>query len=66
MVYFPVFSWSTKEIEFDAVAASGEVIVFASSEHVETADVHSGDATLVLPPQRLYIETMMPFAFSLL
>ena len=52
------FLEDTKEIEFDAVASNGEVIVFAISEHVENAGVHSGDATLVLPPQRIYIETL--------
>ncbi|MFQ5677412.1 MAG: carbamoyl-phosphate synthase large subunit, partial [bacterium] len=52
------FLEDAKEIEFDAVASNGEVIVSAISEHVENAGVHSGDATLVLPPQRTYIETM--------
>ena len=52
------FLEESKEIEFDAVACKGEIIVFAISEHVENAGVHSGDATLVLPPQRLYIETL--------
>ena len=47
-----------RELEFDAVASNGEVIVSAVSEHVENAGVHSGDATLVLPPQRTYLETV--------
>jgi len=47
-----------KEIEFDAVARNGEIIAHAISEHVENAGVHSGDATLVLPPQRTYLETI--------
>merc|ERR1719174_158015 len=46
-----------KEIEVDAVADSGQVINYAISEHVENAGVHSGDATLVLPGQSLYVET---------
>jgi carbamoyl-phosphate synthase large subunit len=47
-----------KELEMDAVASNGEVVAFAISEHVENAGVHSGDATLVFPPQRTYLETM--------
>ena len=47
-----------KEIEIDAVAADGELVAYALSEHVENAGVHSGDATLVLPPQRLYLATI--------
>ncbi|PIS02191.1 MAG: carbamoyl phosphate synthase large subunit [Chlamydiae bacterium CG10_big_fil_rev_8_21_14_0_10_42_34] len=47
-----------KELEIDGVAKHGEVIVSAISEHVENAGVHSGDATIVLPPQRLYLETI--------
>jgi len=46
-----------KEIEIDAVAKGGEMIAYALSEHVEFAGVHSGDATMVLPPQRTYLET---------
>merc|ERR1719174_606828 len=46
-----------KEIEVDAVADNGQVINYAISEHVENAGVHSGDATLVLPGQKLYVET---------
>ncbi len=51
------FLTNSKEIEFDAVAKNGEIAAFAISEHLENAGVHSGDATLVLPPQRTYIET---------
>ena len=47
-----------KEIEIDAVAARGELLAFAISEHIENAGVHSGDATMVLPPQKLYLETI--------
>ncbi len=47
-----------KEIEIDAVAKDGEVLIYAMSEHVEFAGVHSGDATMVFPPQKLYVETM--------
>jgi carbamoyl-phosphate synthase large subunit len=47
-----------RELEMDAVACRGELRVWAISEHVENAGVHSGDATLVLPPQRTYLETM--------
>ncbi len=49
---------NAKEIEFDAVAQDGEIVVYAISEHVENAGVHSGDATLVFPPQRTYQETI--------
>lgn len=49
---------SAKEIEIDAVAKDGEMIAYAISEHVEFAGVHSGDATIVFPPQKLYIETI--------
>jgi len=52
------FLTEAKEVEFDAVAKNGEVIEYAISEHVEFAGVHSGDATLVFPPQRLYLETV--------
>ena len=58
---FPVvvsqFMTDTKEIEFDAVAQNGEVVEYAISEHVEFAGVHSGDATLVFPAQKIYFET---------
>ncbi len=47
-----------KEIEIDAVAAGGELVAYAISEHVENAGVHSGDATMVLPPQKLYLATI--------
>lgn len=49
---------NAKEIEFDGVAKDGKVVLYAISEHVENAGVHSGDATLVFPPQRTYIETL--------
>ena len=52
------FMQRCKEIEFDAVADHGEVIAYAISEHVEFAGVHSGDATIQFPPQKLYIETV--------
>ena len=52
------FFENTKEIEVDAVASCGEVITLAVIEHVENAGVHSGDATLVFPPQRTYLETI--------
>jgi carbamoyl-phosphate synthase large subunit len=52
------FESNSKEIEVDAVADAGEVVLWAISEHIENAGVHSGDATLVLPPQKLYIETI--------
>ncbi len=52
------YQTNSKEIEFDGVANDGKVAAFAISEHLENAGVHSGDATLVLPPQRTYIETI--------
>lgn len=52
------FIENAKEIEVDAVARDGEVIAYAISEHVEFAGVHSGDATIVFPPQKLYVETI--------
>ncbi|MBU2491716.1 MAG: carbamoyl-phosphate synthase (glutamine-hydrolyzing) large subunit [Bacteroidetes bacterium] len=52
------FLENAKELEFDGVASKGEIVCFAISEHVENAGVHSGDATLVLPPQRTYLETV--------
>ncbi len=52
------FIMNAKEIEFDAVADHGRVKVSSIVEHIENAGVHSGDATMVLPPQRLYIETI--------
>jgi carbamoyl-phosphate synthase large subunit len=51
------FVENAKEIEVDAVAKDGKIVVYAIAEHVENAGVHSGDATLVLPPQRTYIAT---------
>jgi carbamoyl-phosphate synthase large subunit len=51
------FFEDTKEIEMDAVARNGEIIAYAISEHVEFAGVHSGDATMLFPPQKIYVET---------
>ena len=48
----------SKEIEMDAVAQDGEIVAYAISEHIEYAGVHSGDATIQFPPQKLYIETV--------
>ena len=52
------FIRDAKEIEMDAVAQDGEIKLYAISEHVEYAGVHSGDATIQFPPQKLYVETM--------
>ena len=52
------FETHAREIEVDAVADGGELVLWAISEHIEDAGVHSGDATLVLPPQTLYIATI--------
>jgi carbamoyl-phosphate synthase large subunit len=52
------FITEAKEIEVDAVANNGELFCYAIAEHVENAGVHSGDATIVLPPQRTYLETL--------
>ncbi len=52
------FVENAKEIEIDAVANKGEIVMYAISEHVEFAGVHSGDATIQFPAQRLYIETV--------
>lgn len=52
------FIVNAKEIEIDGVAQDGKLMLYAISEHIENAGVHSGDATLVLPPQRLYLETI--------
>lgn len=52
------FITGAKEIEIDAVANKGELVCYAISEHVENAGVHSGDATIVLPPQRTFLETI--------
>jgi carbamoyl-phosphate synthase large subunit len=59
---FPVviskFIEEAKELEIDGVAKQGEVVIEAIAEHIENAGVHSGDATIVLPPQKLYLETI--------
>lgn len=59
---FPVvvskFMENTKEIEMDAVAENGNIIAYAISEHIEFAGVHSGDATIMFPPQKVYVETI--------
>ena len=52
------FEQGAKEIEIDGVAHKGEMVIWAMAEHVENAGVHSGDATIVLPPQKLYFETI--------
>jgi carbamoyl-phosphate synthase large subunit len=52
------FLENAKEIEMDAVADKGEIIVYAISEHIEFAGVHSGDATIMFPPQKVYVETI--------
>ena len=52
------FIQEAKEIEMDAVAKEGEIICYAISEHVEFAGVHSGDATMLFPPQKIYVETI--------
>ena len=52
------FEVGAKEIEFDGVAQNGKLLLYAISEHVENAGVHSGDATIVLPPQRVNLETL--------
>jgi carbamoyl-phosphate synthase large subunit len=52
------FIEGAKEIEIDAVARGGSVVIYAMSEHIELAGVHSGDATMVLPPQRIWLETV--------
>lgn len=52
------FLLHAKEIEMDAVAKDGEILAYAISEHVEFAGVHSGDATIQFPPQKLYVETV--------
>jgi carbamoyl-phosphate synthase large subunit len=60
--HYPVvisqFITDAKELEIDGVGSQGDVIIEAVSEHIENAGVHSGDATIVLPPQRLYLETI--------
>ena len=52
------FIENAKEIEMDAVARDGEIMAYAISEHIEFAGVHSGDATIQFPPQKLYVETV--------
>ena len=52
------FMQNTKEVEMDAVAKNGEIIAYAISEHIEFAGVHSGDATIRFPAQKLYVETV--------
>lgn len=52
------FMENTKEIEMDAVADHGKVMAYAISEHIEFAGVHSGDATMMFPPQKVYVETI--------
>jgi carbamoyl-phosphate synthase large subunit len=57
-VVVSAFETHAREVEIDAVADRGEIVLWAISEHIEDAGVHSGDATLVLPPQTLYIATI--------
>jgi carbamoyl-phosphate synthase large subunit len=57
-VVISAFETHAREVEIDAVADRGEVVLWAISEHIEDAGVHSGDATLVTPPQTLYIATI--------
>ncbi len=52
------FMQNTKEVEMDAVAQNGEIVAYAISEHIEFAGVHSGDATIQFPAQKLYVETV--------
>jgi carbamoyl-phosphate synthase large subunit len=52
------FMEHAKEVEMDAVAQNGEIVAYAISEHIEFAGVHSGDATIQFPPQKLYVETV--------
>jgi carbamoyl-phosphate synthase large subunit len=52
------FMLNTKEVEMDAVARDGEIVAYAISEHIEFAGVHSGDATIQFPAQKLYVETV--------
>lgn len=52
------FIYDAKEIEIDAVAQNGEVLTIAISEHVENAGIHSGDATIIFPAQKIYLETL--------
>jgi carbamoyl-phosphate synthase large subunit len=57
-VVVSAFETHAREVEIDAVADHGEIVLWAISEHIEDAGVHSGDATLVMPPQTLYIATI--------
>jgi carbamoyl-phosphate synthase large subunit len=57
-VVFSKFEQNSREIEFDGVVLNGEIAHFAISEHIENAGVHSGDATLMMPPQSLTLETI--------
>jgi carbamoyl-phosphate synthase large subunit len=57
-VVISAFETHAREVEIDAVADKGEIVLWAISEHIEDAGVHSGDATLVTPPQMLYISTI--------
>lgn len=52
------FERNSKEIEVDAVANQGKICVYSIAEHVENAGVHSGDSTMIIPPQRIYLETL--------
>ncbi len=52
------FEINAREFEVDAVASQGKLVVWAACEHVENAGIHSGDATLILPPQRVYVSTL--------
>ncbi len=52
------FILDAKELEIDGVADKGRIVIEAITEHIENAGIHSGDATLVIPPQRLYLETI--------
>ena len=52
------FLLNAKEIEFDAVAQDGDILNYAIGEHLENAGVHSGDATVILPAQKLYVKTI--------
>ena len=59
-VVVSAFIQNAKEIEWDSVAQDGEIKLYAISEHIEFAGVHSGDATIQFPPQKLYVETIRP------
>ena len=57
------FVEKAKEIEVDAVAQNGNMVAFVVSEHVENAGVHSGDASIIFPPQKIYLETYKNLRF---